>query len=189
MVTKIQIKQHWVIALMQHPAYKTLSNKSENSADTDTSSTLGLECRLITRNVQSPEMSLQGYVLMWSSTTVESHPQTASIQRSINLLCPSSATAATAFPNTISEEDLALMLGIPGRLPTTEPEMRAMIEVSYWHQDNNNPDDSSPVLLTAFAAQPDQIPAIQTHFKWYRDAVRTVFNITLKLHIQAIADS
>ncbi|KAG0276943.1 hypothetical protein BGZ95_006814 [Linnemannia exigua] len=188
-MTQTFFRQVLAPQVMQHPAYKTLSKKNGNSADTDTPSTLGLECRVITRNVQSPEMPLQGYVLMWSSTTVASHPQTASIQRSIDLLCPSSATAATATPSTISEMDLALMLDIPGRLPTTEPEMRAMIEVSYWHQDNNSPsDDSSPVLLTAFAAQPDQIPAIQTHFKRYRDATRTLFNITLKLHIQAMAD-
>ncbi|KAF9131119.1 hypothetical protein BGW39_002203 [Mortierella sp. 14UC] len=186
---------HQVLAplVMQHPTYKTLSNNTNPSETTGgtTTGALGLECRLITRNVQTPEMSLKGYVLFWSSTTVDSHPQAASIQRSIDLLCPSSSAATITTTTMISDEDLALMLDIPGRLPTTEPEMRAMIEVSYWHQDNNNSNPanpSSPVLLTAFAAQPDQAPAIQTHFKRYRDTVRTLFNVTLKLHIQAMAD-
>ncbi|KAF8933682.1 hypothetical protein BGZ47_010761 [Haplosporangium gracile] len=79
------------------------------------------------------------------------------------------------------------MLDIPGRLPTSEAEIRAMVEVSYWDQDESAA-NSSPVLLTAFAAQPDQILAIQTHFKEYRDSARSLFNMTLKLHIQAMAD-
>ncbi|KAF9151253.1 hypothetical protein BG015_006889 [Linnemannia schmuckeri] len=88
----------------------------------------------------------------------------------------------------ISEQDLATMLDIPGRLPASEAEIHAMVEVSYWHQDESTV-DSPPVLLTAFAAQPDEIPAIQIHFKQYRDSARSLFNMTLKLHIQAMADS
>jgi hypothetical protein len=91
----------------------------------------------------------------------------------------------------ISEQDLAIMLDIPGRLPASEIEVRAMVEISYWHQDQDEyaAVDSAPVLLTAFAAQPDEISLIQTHFKRYRNSVRSLFNMTLKLHIQAMADS
>ncbi|KAG0296511.1 hypothetical protein BGZ96_009330 [Linnemannia gamsii] len=171
--------------IMHHPAYKVLSAKELGLG-------VGLECRLITRNVRSPEMSLQGYILLWSSTTVEAHPQAALIQRSIDLLCPpppsDSAAATTAI---VSEQDLAIMLDIPGRLPGSEAEIRAMVEVSYWHQDQDESTavDSVPVLLTAFAAQPDEIPLIQTHFKRYRDSVRSLFKMTLKLHIRSMADS
>ncbi|KAF9091875.1 hypothetical protein BGX29_010723 [Mortierella sp. GBA35] len=162
--------------LMHHPSYQTLSRSQ------------GLECHLITRDIRSSEMSLQGYVLLWCSSTVDSHPRQVAIQRSINLLCPPSPSKeGKEGPVMISEQDLAIMLDIPGRLPSTENEIRAMIEVSYWH-DHADPDES-PVLLTAFAAQPDQIPSIQTHFKRYRDTVRTLFNISLKLHIQAMADA
>ncbi|KAF9539887.1 hypothetical protein EC957_004895 [Mortierella hygrophila] len=161
--------------VMHHPAYKTLSTKTRGQ---------GLECRLITRDARSPEMSFQGYVLLWSSTAVESHPQAATIQRSIDLLCPT--TTGQTEPAMISEQDLAVILDIPGRLPASEAEIRAMVEVSYWHQDESTV-DSSPVLLTVFAAQPDQIPAIQTHFKKYRDSVRSLFDMTLKLHVQAMA--
>lgn len=171
--------------IMHHPAYKALSTKELGLG-------LGLECRLISRNVRSPEMSLQGYILLWSSTTVKAHPQAASIQRSINLLCsPPPTDSAAATTVIISEQDLAIMLDIPGRLPASETEVRAMVEVSYWHQDQDESAavDSVPVLLTAFAAQPDEIPLIQTHFKRYRDSVRSLFNMTLKLHIQSIADS
>ncbi|KAK3838508.1 MAG: hypothetical protein JOS17DRAFT_730342 [Linnemannia elongata] len=167
--------------VMRHPAYKTLSTGTSQT----TLEGQGLECRLITRDVRSPEMSLQGYVLLWSSTTVESHPQAASIQRSIDLLCPT--TTGETKPVMISEQDLAAILDIPGRLPANEAEIRAMVEVSYWHQDESAV-DSSPTLLTAFAAQPDQIPAIQTHFKQYRDSVRGLFDMNLKLHVQAMAD-
>ncbi|KAK5828594.1 hypothetical protein F5H01DRAFT_5986 [Linnemannia elongata] len=167
--------------VMHHPAYKILSTKTSPT----TVGGQGLECRLITRDVRSPEMSLQGYVLLWSSTTIESHPKAASIQRSIDLLCPT--TTGETRPAMISEQDLAVMLDIPGRLPSSEAEIRAMVEVSYWHQDDSTV-DSSPVLLTAFAAQPDQIPAIQTHFKKYRDSVHGLFDMTLKLHVQAMAD-
>jgi len=182
--------------VMQHFAYKVLSSDSATSiAAPLTTATIGhgLQCRLITKDVRSPEMPLQGYALLWCTSTVKSHPQGASIQRSIDLLCPSTTatttttTAAAATPALISEKDLALMLDIPGRLPSTESEISAMIEVSYWHQ-GDQCNEESPVLLTAFAAQPDQIPAIQSHFVSYRDSVRTLFNITLKLHIQAMAD-
>ncbi|KAF8926422.1 hypothetical protein EDD21DRAFT_218317 [Dissophora ornata] len=165
---------------------------------------LELECRLITRNVRSPEMSLQGCVVIWSHTTVRSHPQAELIQRGIDLLFPSSEQDhhQEEDEKVISDHDLAVMLDIPGKLPETETEMQRMIEVSYWHQgditlaiasndnnnDNNNNNNNQPTLLTAFAAQPDQIPNIQTHFRRYRDTVRNMFGIQLKLHTRSIAD-
>ncbi|KAF9919264.1 hypothetical protein FBU30_011083, partial [Linnemannia zychae] len=192
--------------ILQHPAYKTLSNPFRTDSRTMTPSAieqeipegLGLDCRLITRDVRSPEMSLQGYVLLWNTQSVASHSQAATIQQLINLLCPPPSHShfmTSPTPALVSEQDLALMLDIPGRLPSTEKEIQTMVEVSYWDQaqqdtlgsDNNN--DDSPVLLTAFAAQPDQISTIQAHFKRYRDSVQTLFDINLKLHIQAMANS
>ncbi|ORZ28678.1 hypothetical protein BCR41DRAFT_417820 [Lobosporangium transversale] len=147
---------------------------------------LGLDCRLITRNICSPEMSLQGCVLIWSNQTIQSHPQTAIIQHAIHQLFSSPSLSSDNATNVISDHDLAIMLDIPGRLPENSLEIQNMIEVSYWDQkdenyrtmssshsnQNNNShteanDDeqikstasSSPILLTAFAAQPDQIPA------------------------------
>ncbi|KAG0325290.1 hypothetical protein BGZ99_000806 [Dissophora globulifera] len=171
---------------------------------------LGLECRLITHPVRTPEMPLQGCVLLWSHTTVRSHAQAQRIQRGIDLLFHhNTATAAASDQEEveISDTDLAILLDIPGRLPTTAAEMHRMIEVSYWHTPTLQqqqqqqlsvshvqpplpppPAPSEPTLLTAFAAQPDQIPAIQVHFRRYSDTVRDMFGIQLKLHIQSIAD-
>ncbi|KAF9172316.1 hypothetical protein BGX21_003395 [Mortierella sp. AD011] len=175
------------------------------------SQSLGLNCHLITKDVRSPEMSLQGCILVWSDRTVQSHPQSVRIQRGINLLCSPqtqkdpSETGSTGNEiivkdintQSISEQDLAVMLDLPGRLPESEKEIHQMIEVSYWHQGDvdvaNGQNDKatteeSPTLLTAFAAQPDQVPSIQIHFKRYRDTVREIFGIQLKLHIQSMAD-
>ncbi|KAF9358219.1 hypothetical protein BGX26_002223 [Mortierella sp. AD094] len=172
---------------------------------------LGLNCHLITKDIRSPEMPLQGCVLVWSDRTVQLHPQSVRIRRGISLLCSSEGqkdplatgtmgneTAAKDI-NTrlISEQDLAIMLDLPGRLPESEKEMHQMIEVSYWHQgdigigggqNDRATAEASPTLLTAFAAQPDQVPNIQIHFKRYRDTIREIFGIQLKLHIQSMAD-
>ncbi|KAF9183022.1 hypothetical protein BGZ50_004477 [Haplosporangium sp. Z 11] len=175
--------------LIHHPAFKRQAKASG----------LELRCQLITRNVQSPEMHLQGYVLLWSAGTVQAHPQSKRIQNGINLLCPPNVLESSDMnessnngskTTTISEEDLALMLDIPGRLPGTEVELKRMIEVSYWSQGHCSADKESnePLLLTAFAAQPDQLPDIQAHFKRYRDAVWDLFRIHLKLHVQSMSD-
>ncbi|KAF9108911.1 hypothetical protein BGX27_008184 [Mortierella sp. AM989] len=154
---------------------------------------LGLNCQLITKNVRSPEMSLQGCVLVWSNRTIQLHQQSERIQRGIDLLCSTATENEIATKDTksqiISEQDLAVMLDLPGRLPESEIEMQKMIEVSYWHQGSiDGGQNDGPTLLTAFAAQPDQLPNIQIHFKRYRDVVRNIFGIQLKLHIQSMAD-
>ncbi|KAF9557165.1 hypothetical protein EC968_007791 [Mortierella alpina] len=180
--------------LLNHPAYDPLSAPSD----------LGLSCKLITGRVRSPEMSLQGYVLVWSQRTVRSHPQAELIQRGIDRICPQE----TGLPSStepvsgngednqgneeeISDDDLAVMLDIPGRLPKTHAEMLQMIEVSYWHQagtsNTASASESEPTLLTAFAAQPEQIPEIQAHFRRYRDTLQ-LLELPLKLHIQSMAD-
>ncbi|KAF9287878.1 hypothetical protein BGZ68_001156 [Mortierella alpina] len=178
--------------LLTHPAYERLSDPSE----------LGLSCTLITRRVHSPEMSLQGYVLLWSRKTVLSHPQAELIQRGIDRICPPHSSATNRIgtygekceeqEEEISEEDLAVMLDIPGRLPKTHAEMLQMIEVSYWHQASDHTTSSAPetgpTLLTAFAAQPDQIPEIHAHFRRYRDTLFQLLELPLKLHIQSMAD-
>ncbi|KAG9325696.1 hypothetical protein KVV02_006199 [Mortierella alpina] len=190
--------------LLDHPAYDRLSAPSD----------LGLSCQLITGRVRSPEMSLQGYVLLWSRRTVLAHPQADLIQRGIDRVCPQETSVTSRIKTgrengrdgqeaeeeeeEISEEDLAVMLDIPGRLPRTHSEMLQMIEVSYWHhqtstnQTSNNQTSSTPetepTLLTAFAAQPDQIPEIHAHFRRYRDTVLQVLGLPIKLHIQSMAD-
>ncbi|KAF9436457.1 hypothetical protein BGZ76_003918 [Entomortierella beljakovae] len=155
---------------------------------------LGLNCQLITKQVRSPEMLLMDCVLVWSTRVIQSHQQSERIQHGVDLLFSTKDSKSQIIP----EDDLAVMLDLPGRLPQSEAEVHRMIEVSYWHQgnvttvsgQNKTPaSDESPTLLTAFAAQPDQIPNIQTHFKRYRDAVRDKFGIQLKLHIQSMADS
>ncbi|KAI1317955.1 hypothetical protein EDD11_007477 [Mortierella claussenii] len=188
------LESHW----MQLNSYKQQAQSEPGPGSR--LAPLALRCQLITKSVCSPEMSLQGCVLVWSNTTVQSHLHASVIQKGIDqLLSPSSSA-----DEIISEHDLAIMLDIPGRLPASELEMRKMIEVSYWHQGdigvtmdtghvNGNRDGgsntlSSPMLLTAFAAQPEQIPDVQLHFNQYRDVVRDSFGIQLKLHIQAMAD-
>lgn len=141
----------------------------------------GLECQMITRSVRSPEMPLTGWVLVWSKDSVRGHPP---IQGTLDLLCPSSEVPQSAsIEILVSESDLAALLDIPGRLPESEEEIRKMIEVSYWQQDASV---ASPVLLTAFAAQPEQLPDIQAHFKRYKERVLSLFGITLKLHFQSM---
>ncbi|KAF9206655.1 hypothetical protein BGZ49_002064 [Haplosporangium sp. Z 27] len=162
------------------------------------SQALGLNCQLIVKNVRSPEMPLQGCILVWSDKTVQSHQQSERIRRGISLLCSPEDQQNSNNQKTISEQDLAVMLDIPGRLPESEMEMQKMIEVSYWHQGDDTTVSGgqndgaathiSPTLLTAFAAQPDQLPNIQIHFKRYKDIVRNIFGIQLKLHIQSMAD-
>jgi hypothetical protein len=147
---------------------------------------LGLSCRLITRDVQSPEMPLQGCVLVWSQRTIRSHPQSNIIQRAIDMFFPS-AEGESDNGWIISEQDMAVILDIPGRLPENELEVRRMVEVSYWHQVETLP-DTQPVLLTAFAAQPDQMHSIQAHFKRYKYNVQRQFGVLLKLHVQSMAD-
>ncbi|KAF9964487.1 hypothetical protein BGZ70_006390 [Mortierella alpina] len=182
--------------LLTHPAYAQLSAPSD----------LGLSCKRITGRVRSPEMSLQGYVLLWSRRTVLSHPQADRIQRGIDRVCPQETTLhsgdQTGSENVgdnqededeISEEDLAVMLDIPGRLPKTHAEMLQMIEVSYWHQVSSSNTTGSaqatePTLLTAFAAQPDQIPEIHAHFRRYRTTLLQVLELPIQLHIQSMAD-
>ncbi|KAG0256340.1 hypothetical protein BG011_004609 [Mortierella polycephala] len=175
--------------LIHHPAFKRQAKAPG----------LELSCQLITRNVHSPEMHLQGYVLLWSARTVQAHPQSKHIQNGINLLCHPNALGSSDMnessnngnkPATISEEDLALMLDIPGRLPETEMELKRMIEVSYWSQGHCSTDKepNEPLLLTAFAAQPDQLSDIQAHFKRYKDAVRDLYRFQLKLHVQSMSD-
>ncbi|KAF9962347.1 hypothetical protein BGZ72_007400 [Mortierella alpina] len=148
--------------------------------------------------------SFHGYVLLWSSKTVLSHPQAELIQRGIDRICPQETSASSSTKTfsgngedreeeeEISEEDLAVMLDIPGRLPRTHAEMMQMIEVSYWHQTSSSNTSSTsktePTLLTAFAAQPDQIPEIQAHFRRYRDTLLQVLQLPLKLHTQSMAD-
>ncbi|CAO3573379.1 unnamed protein product [Mortierella alpina] len=182
--------------LLTHPAYIRLSAPSD----------LGLSCKPITGRIRSPEMSLQGYVLLWSRRTVLAHPQADLIQRGIDRICPQDTTIPSRDKSDnehaeddqeeedeISEEDLAVMLDIPGRLPKTHAEMLQMIEVSYWHQaGSSNAPGSAPVteptLLTAFAAQPDQIPEIHAHFRRYRTTVLQVLEMSIQLHIQSMAD-
>jgi len=192
--------------------FQTLSEADEmtdSNINNNNSTDLNLQCRLITEEIASPEMSLQGCVLIWSPRTVQRHPQASLLQRSIDRLCPPTVPllATTSSPSNdeksklISESDLAILLDYPGRLPTTQAEMQQMIEVSYWNQPTLVPPISSasaarqgqdknepPQLLTAFAAQPDQIPKIQDHFRRYKDSVRNLFGLCLKLHIQSLAE-
>lgn len=170
---------------------------------------LGLSCCLITKDVRSPEMPLQGCVLVWSQRTVRSHPQSDLIQRAINQLFSSShettpkANKDKTNPNTqcvIAEQDMAVILDLPGRLPETEIEVYRIVEVSYWDQgktlsghggnagNTTSPPDLQPTLLTTFAAQPDQIPGVHAHFKRYKDAVRDRFGVQLKFHMQSMAN-
>ncbi|KAI7831136.1 hypothetical protein BC939DRAFT_220710 [Gamsiella multidivaricata] len=182
----------------QLPAYKQQSLQQQHEDMQEEEHALGLHCKMITQNVRSPEMPLQGCVLVWADQTVRSHPQSDLIQRGINLLCPLShydrEDTVPGVQSVISETDLAIMLDLPGRLPESETEMHQMIEVSYWHQEevadiaNDSPSEPQPTLLTAFAAQPDQIPNVQSHFKRYRDAVREKYGMRLKLHVQSMAD-
>lgn len=196
--------------------FRPLSRKDEaihNNSSTD----LHLQCRLITEEIASPEMPLQGCVLIWSPETVQKHPQASLLQHTIDRMCP--PTVATTTTSTqppaatsslqsegksklISESDLAILLDYPGRLPTTLAEMQQMIEVSYWNQPTSVPSsiastftsrqgqdgNEPPQLLTAFAAQPDQRPKIEEHFRIYRDSVRNLFGLNLKLHIQSLAE-
>lgn len=144
-----------------------------------------LECRMITRSVRSPEMPLTGCVLVWNRESVRSHPQSFTIQGVLDLLCPSSEVLqGVPTEIVVSESDLATLLDIPGRLPGSEEEIHKMLEVSFWKQDTSA---SSPVLLTAFAAQPEEVPTIQAHFKRYKDRMSSLFGITLKLHVQSMA--
>lgn len=137
---------------------------------------------MITRSVRSPEMPLTGCVLVWSKDSVRSHPP---IQGTLDLLCPSSEVSQILSTEIlVSESDLAALLDIPGRLPGSEEEICKMIEVSYWQQDTSV---ASPVLLTAFAAQSEELPVIQAHFKRYKERVLNLFGITLKLHVQSMA--
>ncbi|KAG0051329.1 hypothetical protein BGZ83_003859 [Gryganskiella cystojenkinii] len=174
-----------------------------------------VQYRLITKQISSPEMPLQGCVLIWSPEAIVRHDQTSLLQDLVDRLCsapspPSSLKSSVSSTASfhISEEELALLLDYPGRLPTTHVEMQQMIEVSYWHQPpppsaptatssitsasqqlSNTTEEQEPRLLTAFAAQPNQIPRIQSHFQTYRDAVRNEpFNLHLKLHIQSLAE-
>ncbi|GJJ68769.1 hypothetical protein EMPS_01115 [Entomortierella parvispora] len=175
--------------------------------DQSNNATLTLECRLITKDIASQEMPLQGCVLIWSPATIQRHPQAALLHGTINRICPprtattSSSQDQDENSRLISESDLAVLLDYPGRLPTTQAEMQQMIEVSYWNQPtppspissasasrNGQVDSEPPQLLTAFAAQPDQIPKIQTHFRTYRDSLRDLFGLNLKLHIQTLAE-
>ncbi|KAF9166388.1 hypothetical protein DFQ26_008072 [Actinomortierella ambigua] len=71
---------------------------------------------------------------------------------------------------------LAAMLDYPGRLPQSMREFPTMIEVSYW-------DDAGPTLLTAFAAQKDQLELIRLHFAFYRNAMLKQLDIRLKLQV------
>jgi hypothetical protein len=160
---------------------------------------LGLSCRLITKDVRSPEMPLQGCVLVWSQRSIHSHPQSDLIQRAINLLFSSSHDPAQS-QCVIAEKDMAIILDLPGRLPETEIEVYRIVEISYWDQgetpsdrggnvsNTTSPSDPQPVLLTTFAAQPDQIPSVHAHFKRYRDAVRDRFGVQLKFHMQSMAN-
>ncbi|KAF9336529.1 hypothetical protein BG006_008330 [Podila minutissima] len=144
-----------------------------------------LECRMITRSVRSPEMPLTGCALVWNRESIRGHSQSSSIQGALDLLCPpSEAPQGATTEIVVSESDIATLLDIPGRLPGSEEEIHKMLEVSYWQQDASV---TSPVLLTAFAAQPEELPAIQIHFEQYKDRVSSLFGITLKLHVQSMA--
>ncbi|KAG0039051.1 hypothetical protein BGZ82_009857 [Podila clonocystis] len=144
----------------------------------------GLECRMVTRSVRSPEMPLTGCALVWNRESVKSHPQSFAIQEILDLLCPSSEVPqGVSTEIVVSETDLATLLDIPGRLPGSEEEIHKMLQVSYWQQDAS----VSPALLTAFAAQPEELTAIQTHFKRYKDRALGLFGITLKLHVHSMA--
>ncbi|KAG0084533.1 hypothetical protein BGZ92_009789 [Podila epicladia] len=144
-----------------------------------------LECRMITRSVRSPEMTLTGCALVWNRESVRGHAHSSSIQGILDLLCPSSEVPqGVATEIVVPESGLATLLDIPGRLPGSEEEIRKMLEVSYWQQDASV---TSPVLLTAFAAQPEELPTIKIHFKRYKDRVSSLFGMTLKLHVQSMA--
>ncbi|KAK3825918.1 MAG: hypothetical protein J3Q66DRAFT_111416 [Benniella sp.] len=169
---------------MQRESFQRQQQQQQQGQQDD----LGLSCRLITKDVRSPEMPLQGCVLVWSQKTVHSHPQSDLIQRAINLLFSSSHDPIQS-QCVIAEKDMAIILDLPGRLPETEIEMYRIVEISYWDQgETPSPSDPQPVLLTTFAAQPDQIPSIHAHFKRYRDAVRDRFGVQLKFHMQSMAN-
>ncbi|KAG0240834.1 hypothetical protein BGX31_001631 [Mortierella sp. GBA43] len=114
------------------------------------------------------------------------YSQSNLIQRAIDMFFPS-AEGGDDNGRIIPEQDMAVILDIPGRLPENELEVRRMVEVSYWHQVEALP-DIQPVLLTAFAAQPDQMHSIQAHFKRYKYNVQRQFGVLLKLHVQSMAD-
>ncbi|KAG0347268.1 hypothetical protein BG004_008091 [Podila humilis] len=147
-----------------------------------------LRCQWITQRARSPEMLLTGCILVWNTATIRHHPQSATIQGIIDKLCPSpSAPQSSIMAGVIvPEDDLALILDIPGRLPGSEAEIRHMVEVSYWQVDSSS---GSSTLLTAFAAQPDEIPAIQVHFQRYKVKVLDLFGMSIGIHVQSMASA
>ncbi|KAF9578767.1 hypothetical protein BGW38_005276 [Lunasporangiospora selenospora] len=175
---------------------------------------LQIDYSLITRPVRSPEMDLRGFILVWNKDMVSRHPQRDRLLRGIDMLCGShSSYSLPSAPNEsaarviadrtalISEEDLAMMLDLPGRLPETESEIFKMVEVSYWHERPQDLETTQAsvgnelgtgvqdhlTLLTAFAAQPDEIPNIRQHFTTYRDRVQELFGIRLRISVQSMA--
>ncbi|KAG0228794.1 hypothetical protein BGW42_001991 [Actinomortierella wolfii] len=162
----------------------------------------------ITTDLQSPEMSLKGSIIVWRDETADrirplldltpSFPQlvtksscptclsscknSASTITACATCSPSSviASADSSTTRTISEETLAALLDYPGRLPQSPREYPTMVEVSYW-------DNVGPTLLTAYAAQKDQLELIRLHFACYRDAMLKHLGIHLKLQVVDMA--
>ncbi|KAF9407620.1 hypothetical protein BGZ94_002620 [Podila epigama] len=157
--------------LVQHPSYDATK----------------LDCRLITRNIRSPEMSLTGNILVWNQATVRHHAQSTLVQATIQHLCPVQAPQMDDLQTKeaiISENDLATLLDIPGRLPASEQEIRAMLEVTYL-----DILPSGTVLLSAFAAQPDELKQIAGHHKRYKERVAQLFGINLGVSCHELSPS
>ncbi|KAF9978543.1 hypothetical protein BGZ73_001962 [Actinomortierella ambigua] len=153
----------------------------------------------ITTDLQSPEMSLRGSIIVWRDETADrirpfldlAMPCQPPVEPSLSTSKSSTASGNSSTvpppclppslgPSTISEETLASLLDYPGRLPQSYLEFPTMLEVSYW-------DDDGPTLLTAFAAQKDQLELVRLHFAFYRNAMLQHLDIRLKLQVLDMA--
>jgi len=121
--------------------------------------------QVITHDLQSTEISLQGCYLV----TNTKHEKYNVVTKW--LLDP----AITQ----VKEEILAQVLDYPGSLPHRPQQISTMVRVGYI-------DTKTGYWLTTYAGQSSQLPDIHTHFRLYRQAVHQYLGTELKLDVETL---
>ncbi|KAJ9087878.1 hypothetical protein DSO57_1028794 [Entomophthora muscae] len=122
--------------------------------------------QVISRELQSPEISLQGCWVFYN-TAHQLFPKIDSIL--LNQRCLE-----------ITEDTLALLLDYPGSLPRSQTEISTMLRVGYV-------ETSSEYWLTTYAGQSRQLSAIQDHFHTYRQQFLSHYDSELQLFIEDLS--
>ncbi|KAI8340538.1 hypothetical protein BC941DRAFT_417515 [Chlamydoabsidia padenii] len=112
---------------------------------------------LIQRRLYSPE--IQGNMVFLFVHL----PQLTTSMRTSLMLSPQ-ATSLSDQCDIGSEDELAMLLDYPGRLPRSMLELDTMREVAYYNQ-------LDKTILTTFACQLEQQDNVHSHFKLYQDTM------------------